>query len=94
MSREGLPEVVKGGVGHDGLAARPLKRLCGTGGVMAWVHIRRSRLPGTHHARIDEYPMEQRTYLVAVLRGLVNVWFGSGVGAMALAAHKSWHGGQ
>jgi hypothetical protein len=63
MSHEGLPEIVKGGMGHDGLAARPLKRMRETGGMVAWVHILRIRLPGIHYGWIDDHPLDNARIL-------------------------------
>jgi hypothetical protein len=51
-----MPEIVKGGVGQPGFAARPLKRMRDTGGIVTRVHLLRVRLPGIHHGQVDEYP--------------------------------------
>jgi hypothetical protein len=56
MGDEGMPEVVKGGVGHAGFAARPLKRMRNTRGMVTRVHLLRVRLPGIHQRRVDEHP--------------------------------------
>jgi len=71
---EGMPEIMKGSVGYACLPARPLEGGGGAGGMIPWVHLRRvicqaSTLTGLTNTH------GRRTYLVAVLRVLVNVWF-------------------
>jgi hypothetical protein len=72
-SDEGMPESMKGGVAHAGSMACPLKRMRHAGSMMA-----RIQKTGSACQEVTWVPLRkthgQRTYLVAVLRAVVNVW--------------------
>ena len=63
MDDERTPETVRGGAGHAEFAARSLKRMRDTRGMVTRIHLLRVRLPGVPPGRVDEHPMDSARIL-------------------------------
>jgi hypothetical protein len=58
-----MPEIVKGGVSHAGVAVHPPRRMRNAGNMVARVHLLRVRLTGISCGRVSEHPMDSARIL-------------------------------